>query len=138
MVNYLRKIDGMNKPIVELIDYHVISACDYEELGSNVRIYNLDLFGPTLHVQVKSSIQHSCRLMDVYESNTCCGVTTYTYDELDHPWVDIPVDCLNLDLGLHTYTLEFVNVMTGDTYFQYFNYIIQTDSPDKPYIYMDR
>ena len=117
---------------------HIVMAVPQSALYSYTKVFNLKRFGPTLHVQIEKYVHKNYRLMRIFNVDTCENVGTYYYDELCHPWVDIPVDLLNLSIGLHTYSLEFINLVTGDTFYQYFNYTIQDDDPDKPYIYMNR
>lgn len=64
-------------------------------------------------------------------------------DEIDpqlilRPWIEIESRVLNTKPGLHIYMLKWINKITLDTHLQYFSYSIQTDKPEKPYIYMDR
>lgn len=117
---------------------NIVNAVSKDKLYQSSNIFNLDTIGLTLHVKVDWYIQKNFRLMKIFDTKSLENVPTYYYDDLKRPWIDIPVDCLDLDLGLHTYTVEFVNTTTGDTLYQYFNYTIQIDNPDKPYIYMER
>ena len=128
----------MNFPYFNIKDDLILEAGPKDTLYKYSNIYNLSTFGPVVHIRLNPFVHKTFRLMRIFESPTCDDVFTYTYDYLDRPWVDIPVDCLNLDIGLHTYTLEFINTITGDTFYQYFNYTIQSDNPNKPYIYMNR
>lgn len=117
---------------------HVLVAVPMSGLYERNKIFNIRTFGPTLHVQLDLHVHKNYRLMRIYNTCNFESVSQYYYDELERPWIDIPVDCLNLGIGLHTYTLEFINLTTGDTFYQYFNYTIQNDKPKKPYIYMKR
>ena len=116
----------------------VLIAGPRTALYENSKVFNLQLFGPVLHVQLDPYIHKNFRLMKIYHEENCSSVCRYDYDELGHPWIDIPVDVLDRCIGLHTYIIEFINVITGDTFYQYFNYTIQNDNPCKPYIYMER
>lgn len=53
-----------------------------------------------------------------------------------HPWLDIDVSALNLDIGHHNYQLKYFNHEFGTYVILYFTYIIQNDNPDRPYYYM--
>lgn len=44
----------------------------------------------------------------------------------------------DFSLGYHTYKFEFIDTNTDDVYYLYASVIIQTDNPEKPYIYMNR
>lgn len=122
-----------------LRDINVLIATDYEGLHSDTRTLSKDSnAGPSVHVRLSSNLLENFRLMGIFESSTKSSVGRYDY-LYDNPlWIDIPFDCLNLDIGLHDYTIEFVNIITGDTYYQYFCYRIQSDNPYKPYVYIDR
>lgn len=66
-----------------------------------------------------------------------------TEDEIDpqlilRPWIEIESKVLDTKPGLHIYMLKWINKVTLDVHLQYFSYSIQTDNPEKPYIYMDR
>lgn len=122
----------------DIVDDHVVNSGPKSKLYSQNKVFNLKTFGPILHVHLELYIHRNYRLMKIYNSDNFECVGQYEYDEISHPWIDIPVDCLCLCVGLHTYTLEFINLITGDTFYQYFNYTIQNDNPCKPYIYMKR
>ena len=126
------------KDLIDVDETDLIRACDQESLYQNGKVFRIETFGPVLHVHLTQHVYHMFRLLGIYETDTGDRVSRYDYDDICHPWVDIPVDCLNLEIGLHTYTLEFINNVTGDSFYQYFNYTIQCDNPDKPYIYMSR
>ena len=116
----------------------VLVAVPQSNLYSSNQVFNLKRFGPEIYVQIQGFVNSHYRLMRIYNLETLEDVGHYEYDELRRPWVDISVDCLEKSIGLHTYVLEFINPDTGDTFYQYFNYTIQDDDPDKPYIYMER
>lgn len=128
----------MEKQCDDIVANDMVVSSSKLFLYNQNKIFNIKSFGPTLHVKLDLNVHKSCRLLRVYDLSTQDLVGRYDYDELGNLWVDIPVDCLDLSIGLHTYALEFVNLATGDTFYQYFNYTIQDDSPEKPYIYMTR
>lgn len=65
-------------------------------------------------------------------------ISSSVYRDNMRPWLRVPVDVLNKDIGQHTYKLHFVNIHTSLELDLYIQYIIQDDNPDKPYIYMNR
>ena len=117
---------------------HTVLSGPQSVVYSHNKVFNLKRFGPTLHVRILLEVFKYYHLVKIYNTDTLEAVTEYTYDALEHPWVDVSVSNLNLAAGLHTYTLEFINAATGDSFYQYFNYVIQDDNPEKPYIYMSR
>lgn len=122
----------------KIFDHNVLEAFDYDNVLFHNRTLNLELLGPIVHIKIDDPIIRECRFLTAYESSTQQTIDLYVYDKCHLLWIDIPVENLNLDIGMHVYTLEFVNTATGDTVFEYFCYTIQSDNPDKPYIYMNR
>lgn len=114
----------------------VVDVYDRFTYTHHTKVFNVNLFGPTLHVHLPLLVCKDFRLMGVYENDVNCPVGHYEYN--NGRWIDIPVDCLNLDTGYHQYLVEFINNVTADTLYLYFSYMIQNDDPDKPYIYMNR
>ena len=53
-------------------------------------------------------------------------------------WYRVRSSMLNMNPGYHIYRLLFVNKFTDDTSSLYISYVIQDNTPDKPYIYMNR
>lgn len=121
-----------------LPESYILEACDADNVHSNVPVWNCATSSPVVHIHVDPSILRTCRLLNVCEVKNKDQLVVYTFDELNRPWVDIHFPSLNLCPGMHTYRMEFVNTVTGDSIFQYFAYVIQTDIPCKPYIYMNR
>lgn len=130
--------DKFENKLNNVQENNIVSATSKNSLYQSGNIFNLDMFGPTLYVKLDNYVQKNFRLMKIFDTDTLEDVESYYYDDMKSPWIDIPVDCLDLSLGLHTYTIELVNALTNDTFYQYFNYTIQEDNPDKPYIYMNR
>lgn len=122
-----------------LNDINVLIATDYVGLHSDIRTISTDSnAGPSVHIRLSSKLVENFRLLGIFDSSSKSSVGRYDYFDDNPLWIDIPFDCLNLNIGLHDYTIEFVNIITGDTYYQYFCYRIQSDNLEKPYIYIDR
>ena len=116
----------------------IVEACIYDDLYKYGKIFNKDTFGPVLHIKLPHMIYRDFRLYNIYNCDNRDEISRYKHKETIHPWVDIMVDLLDLTVGLHTYKLELVNSITGDTYYLYFTYTIQDDEPEKKYMYINR
>ena len=53
-------------------------------------------------------------------------------------WLKAIYSFLKLEIGQHTYKFSFMNPDTEDIESYYFSYIIQSNDPEKPYIYMHK
>lgn len=116
----------------------VLFAKNKSEREDAATVLNLEIIQPVIHVFTHLPADPNLRFFQVYESTTKSTVGRWDYSFENPLWINIPADCLDLSIGLHQYTLEFVNSVTGDSVYQYFEYQIQSDAPDKPYIYMER
>lgn len=52
--------------------------------------------------------------------------------------VRVSSDAIRLDKGIHRYDITLFHPITHDIVHCYFQYLIQDDNPDTPYIYMNR
>ena len=58
-------------------------------------------------------------------------------DKSPKPWIDIQTSALETKIGIHTYSFTFLNTLIGHRMCLYSSYIIRSNHPDKPYIYID-
>ncbi len=121
-----------------LKDYQILVAVDNSRLNQNYTVLNLETLGPEVYIKLKPEVYQMCRILRIFDVETKCIVDPYEHNQMNPAWIDISVGLLDLSIGSHVYAIECVNTVTGDTYYQYFGYMIQSDNPDKPYIYMDR
>lgn len=120
-------------------DVNTLIASDYEGLHSDIRTLSICTnAGPVLHILLNKRFAINHRLVRIFESSIKSDVARYDYNDQYPLWVDIPLDCIDLDIGLHDYVIELVNIVTSDTIYQYFSYRIQSDDTDKSYVYMSR
>lgn len=120
-------------------DTNTLIACDYEDLHSDIRTLSIDTnAGPILHILLRDKFAEDFRLMQIFEASSKFEVTRYDYTECNPLWINIPIVGLDLSIGLHDYIIEFINAITGDTVYQYFSYRVQSDNPDRNYIYINR
>lgn len=52
-------------------------------------------------------------------------------------WYKVNSTILSRRAGQHTYRMSLVNTTTNETCMQYFSYVYQDDTPERPYLYMD-
>lgn len=116
----------------------IFEAVSQSRLNTNCKVFNLDLFGPKIFIHLPNWIHDTYRLLSIYDVDSKEAIADYFYESIHELWVDISRYELNLSTGIHTYELEFMNTITGDSLYLYFQYIIQNDDPDKPYVYIDR
>lgn len=116
----------------------IFEAVSQSRLNTNCKVFNLDLFGPKIFIHLPNWIHDTYRLLSIYDVDSKEAIADYFYESIHELWVDISRYELNLSTGIHTYALEFINNIAGDSLYLYFQYIIQNDDPDKPYVYIDR
>ena len=56
--------------------------------------------------------------------------------DLEHPWIRIPLEILDMKAGKHTYKLCFLNTCNNEAINTFISYISQDDNPETPYVYM--
>lgn len=118
-----------------------INACRYNEISCNTPVINKNSLDSYIWIRVPSEISREFVLFQVDELVPEYKEFSFFHvidKECNKPWFKITSEYLNLDPGQHVYKMSFVNRITNDTCSLYFSYIIQDDSPDKPYIYMKR
>ena len=120
-----------------------LQAVPYAFLPMNRKVFSANVEEYYLPVSVPAEFYESNKLYQVDEVNTTSrDAHLLEFDfikyEDGHPWFDFVFAALNQEPGYHTYRMRFVNPVTNLTTSLYFGYIIQTNAPKKPYIYMDR
>lgn len=116
-----------------------IQLCAYADLASNSVVINPREFNYRIYLKVPCSIV-AFRPIEIREitDDSCDDLTFVQFSFVQgRPWIDVAVGQLNQKVGYHKYIVRFLTA--GDEIVSYyFSYIIQTESPEKPYIYMDR
>lgn len=124
----------MDLPVITL------QASAYNNLSSHHIVVNVSQRLPQVYVRFDSRISDSYTPSSVYEiTEGKSDPITFSYSTGRH-WIDILFENLNTDPGYHKYRIDFSSKLLSDvpTVALYFSYTIQTDSPPKPYIYMNR
>ena len=124
--------------MTQLVDTNIVTACTHDKLSSNTRVINDDRFGHCLYVKLPSDILHNFSIYEITEVDTDDYLDIRFNTKCDKPWLEIDKTYLNTNPGYHSYQIGLVNKLTDDTATLYFGYIIQSNNPDKPYIYMNR
>ena len=122
---------------------NVVVLCDhYSELAKHTPIWNSAEVVSTVCVSLPA---WWCPHWRLFEIVSCIPDISepLTYDNFVsctgcHPWIDITADWLDLAPGQHIYRMGFVDCTTNIVRYGFFSYIIQDDTPDKPYIYINR
>ena len=127
----------MNKE-EHISDNQVVRATYQDRSYRHVKVFNLQTFGPDLHVKIDLNIHKNCTVIRIYDTETNYDVKDYKYNQFGPSWVDIPVTELNLRTGMHEYCIELLDRIHDSYIYQYFTYRIQNDHPEKPYLYIDR
>lgn len=124
----------MDLPVITL------QASSYENLSLHHIVLNPSQGLPQVYLRFDSRISDSYTPSSVYEiTEAKSDPITFSYSPGRH-WIDILFENLNVDPGYHKYRIDFTSKLLSDvpTLALYFSYTIQTESPPKPYIYMNR
>lgn len=123
-------------------DYPVFNliAVPHRDVASANRVFNTSEIDYFLFVKVPQEFGRHFELYRVdeileKEEKVCCK-DMWEHDR-GRPWYRFKSEKLNMDPGYHIYRLSFVNYSTNDTSMLFISYIIQSNGPEKPYIYMD-
>lgn len=114
-------------------------AVKKSDLASNTPLINVDEIEYFLWIEVPNDIFRDYRLVDVAELGE--NITPYCILKYTQyaggPWYKVDTSMLNKRPGYHRYCMKMVNIHTDDVVSIFFAYILQDDSPEKPYKYME-
>lgn len=117
-------------------------ADTYCNLSKVNKVFNLHELDNYLYVYIQPDRTRSCILQDLREVNfeeSSGSESQYNIVEIvSASWIRIHYSKLDLTTGMHVYKLSFNDPVFDEMLNLYFSYTIQNDSPDKPYIYMNR
>ena len=118
-----------------------LPAVPHKDAASGNRIFSTAEIDYFLFVRVPQDFGRHYELYQVDEvadtiEKLCCK-GLWEHDR-GRPWYRFKSENLNMDPGYHMYRLSFVNYSTNDTSQLYISYIIQSNNPEKPYMYMDK
>lgn len=119
-------------PVIQL------KLCEYAELAANSIVINPVELDDSIHLNFRDPILlfRPIEIREITDSE--CDPLKFIHFSFQqgHPWIDVPSSELNQSPGYHKYLVRFLT-KGDDTFSWYFSYTIQTESPDKPYIYMN-
>lgn len=116
-----------------------LEAGEYSDLALVCPVVNKASFGYHTLVHVPMYPDDSSTLYQVDQINPATGELSMAGNfekEFCKPWVKFLTSALDLRPGQHIYKMSFIDKVTQDTSHVFFNYILQDDCPDKPYVYM--
>lgn len=117
-----------------------VELVSYDKRSYNARMYNLQNIPYYLWVQIPLSCSpQTLQIYDVKEVGQLSVPTLLDellYREGRSSLIRVTSALLNTCIGKHIYELSFIDVLTNDVTSLYFSYIIQSDTPETPYIYM--
>ena len=96
------------------------------------KIFNFKDIGPVLWIRLPEEVAH-LRVQDVVDA---AGNSISWTRENKQSWLYIDAGNLNFSIGHHQYQIQLIDPVTSWITYVYFSYIIQSDTPDKPYYYM--
>lgn len=117
--------------------FSLFTSC--ENAISNGTVINVDDVFDTFCFEIPHNLMPNVSLLSVrdVESNTNIDASAID-DKSPKPWIDIQTSALDMEIGVHTFVFTFLNTMIGHRMCLYTSYIIRSNHPDKPYIYIDR
>lgn len=117
-------------------------ADTHENLPKVNKVINLKMFEYYLWVRLPENV---ARRFQFYQLDDISGPKVKFVDtnlcyhrEGYRPWLRFNSGIFDRAVGKHVYRLGMIDVATHDTCYLYISYIIQSDSIDKPYVYMER
>lgn len=118
----------------------VIQSSKLDQLPLNTKIYNSKDFSDTVCVKLPPEMPRDMDLIEIYNLNASEEVdfTDFVARDENRPWVDIQTSILDTTAGQHVYRMTFSKSEVKLKATCWFSYIIQDNTPEKPYIYMKR
>ena len=117
-----------------------VNAVEHKDLASASEVFSLQQFEYYLFVRVPDHIAKVYELYQVDEivdkAEFVCHKGLWMH-EPSRVWYRFHSAMLNKSPGLHVYRLSFVRPCNGDVLQLYIGYVVQTNDPDKSYMYMD-
>ena len=123
-----------------MIDFVMcLPAVQRQKLSGNTALFNKQVVaGHNLWISLPEDISSVCQLEVISELRDTKKDIDMSIIYREGSLIKIPEYAVNLELGLHQFEISLKNIITGDMMYCYFQYHIQDDNPDAPYIYMNR
>lgn len=118
-------------------------ASTHKDIGRNNKVFNLAELEYFLYVQLEpplSTVWYMYKVEEKQKDGTLKELAPFqdAVERESPTWLKFRTDFLNKEIGLHVYKLTFVDTITNTLVTLWFSYTIQSDNPDKPYVYMNR
>ena len=120
--------------------YEYVTLSSIDTASHNARVYNLQTLPYYLWVRIP--IDMNAENLQLYQvvlttdTEVPVPLSELVYRDGRSTFLRLTSKLLNMSVGKHMYKFDFIDVLTNDVVSFYFSYIIQTDNPEKPYIYM--
>lgn len=118
-----------------------LCAAEHKDLASVSKVFNVSELEYYLFVRIPNIMAKDFSLYQIDEVDNeihfVCHKGLWEHDP-NRIWYKFKFFMLNQEVGLHVYRMSFVNNHTNDTAQLYFGYVVQNNSPEKPYDYMHR
>ena len=123
-----------------MIDFVMcLPAVQRQKLSGNTALFNKQVVaGHNLWISLPEDISSVCQVEVISELSDTKKDIDMSIIYREGSLIKIPEYAVNLELGLHQFEISLKNIITGDQMYCYFQYHIQDDTPDAPYIYMNR
>lgn len=110
----------------------------YQEAILNRTTFNINQMKGHIWLEIPKALSKYLTLVsaaEIGETETPVPQESLTREE-KYPWIEFPVSVINEAPGFHMYELVFSVDDQNEQQVLYFCYSIQTDRPDKSYVYM--
>lgn len=132
----------------DVVELRLYAGHDIGQSGlAHVRVLSLDKLPRFIYVQLPSEYIHPPFMLtgvkevtlgqsseDITSKILCYVAPAFGF----RSWLKIPTSTFNTTPGFHKYVFSFTNLATEDIFDRLLCYSVQTDNPDKPYIYMPK
>lgn len=120
--------------------FKTLAAVPFKDLAAECKVFNLNEFSYFLWVRLTPPLPYEYYLYRVEEVKETLQKVPFpgAFMYESPTWMKVKTDFINKEIGQHTYKLTYINRISGVELPLYFRYIVQSDNPDKPYVYMHR
>lgn len=111
----------------------------YSDATANIQVLNLNEIEDVVWLRLPAEISVGLTLSDFSEVTMDVEAIDYTdhiVQDTNRVWYKVDTSILNTSAGYHLYKLTFSNSKLDNDFCLYFGYQIQTNAPERPYIYM--
>lgn len=115
------------------MDNSIIELSRYKPSG--VLVYNDECIPPILHLSIPEDLI-DFSVIGITNLDDVSECIPYYILNKSGKWIDVEFKHLSKFPGYHRYKIS--GFVGSETVLLYFSYRVQSDNPDKPYIYMKR